>query len=42
MSKLICHIVDRTKGNHIGIDQYIAEKSGWNPSMGSDTGGSYL
>lgn len=35
MSKLICHIVDRTKGNHIGIDQYIAEKSGWNPSMGN-------
>lgn len=35
MKKLICHIVDRTKGNHLGIDQYIAEKSGWKPSMGN-------
>ena len=34
MKKLICHIVDRTTENHLGIDQYIAEKSGWNPSMG--------
>ena len=35
MKKLICHVVDRTKGNHLGIDQYIAEKSGWKPSMGN-------
>ena len=35
MKKLICHIVDRTKGSHLGIDQYIAEKSGWKPSMGN-------
>ena len=34
MKKLICHIVDKTTKNHLGIDQYIAEKSGWNPSMG--------
>lgn len=33
MGKLICHIVDKHKGDHLGIDQYIAEKLGWNPSM---------
>ena len=33
MKKLICHVVDRTRGNHIGIDQYIAEHLGWTSSM---------
>ena len=35
MKKLVCHVVDRTKGSHIGIDQYIAEHLGWTSSMGN-------
>ncbi len=35
MKKLVCHIVDKHREGHIGIDQYIAEHLGWNPSMGS-------
>lgn len=35
MKKLICHVVDKSTDTHLGIDQYIAEKSGWTPSMGN-------